>query len=78
MIRKGIFYEMEIPISEENADDMEETIVDIVAMRGQECPEIWKKVSQWLDDPTLRETLRKKIVNRGTFSSDQSSSPIKP
>ncbi len=64
MIRKGIFYEMGIPASEESAQELEEVIVDALNMKGQECSETWKKVSRWLDDPNLRETLKKKIVNR--------------
>lgn len=71
MIRKGIFLEMDIPTPEENAKKLEEIIAGIVGMRGQECPEIWKRVSQWLDDPNLRETLRRKIVNSLTSPSPQ-------
>jgi hypothetical protein len=78
MIRKGIFYDMGIPVSEENAKELETIITDVVKMRGQECSEIWKKVSRWLDDPTLRETLRKKIVNNSPTTPRQFASTAKP
>ena len=77
MIQKGIFLEMGIPTPEENAKKLEEIVAGIVGMRGQECPEIWKKVSQWLDDPNRRETLRRKIVNSLSSPSPQPSHTVK-
>ena len=78
MIRKGIFYEMDIPASEEDAEELEAIIVDIVGMKGQECPEIWKKVSCWLDKPNLRETLRKRIVGQSSSPPLQTTSVVRP
>ncbi|MDP2720652.1 MAG: hypothetical protein Q8O75_01800 [bacterium] len=61
MVRKGIFYDMGIPVSEDDADSVEGKIAGIVGMRGRECHEIWKKVSEWLEDPKLKEDLKNKL-----------------
>ena len=62
MIRKGIFFDMGVPASEENAEELSEKIAGIVGMSGRDCSKIWAKVSKWLEDPNLRETLRKKLL----------------
>lgn len=62
MIRKGIFYDMGIPASEENADKLEEEVAIIVAMKGHDCARVWAKVSQWLEDPKRKEILRSRLL----------------
>ena len=52
---------MGIPVSEDDADNVEEKIAAIVGMRGRECHEVWKKVSEWLEDPKLKEDLKNKL-----------------
>jgi len=61
MIRKGIFYEMGIPASEDNADELEERISGIVGMKDADCSTTWAKVREWLENPQLKETLREKL-----------------
>ena len=61
MIRKGIFYEMGIPASEDNADELEERISGIVGMKNADCATTWAKVREWLENPQLKETLREKL-----------------
>jgi len=62
MIRRGIFFEMGIPASEENANDLEKKIATIVGKSGQECQEVWGEVSKWLDDKSLRQTLKQRLL----------------
>jgi len=62
MIRKGIFYDLGIPTSEGRAEELERKIKTIVGMDGHNCHEVWTKVNQWLEDPKLRESLRKKLT----------------
>jgi len=62
MIHKGIFYDLGIPASEENANYLEKKIINIVGMNGHECSEIWSKVSECLDNPVLKERLRSKLA----------------
>lgn len=61
MIRKGIFYEMGIPASEDNADELEARISGIVGMKDADCSTTWAKVREWLENPQLKETLREKL-----------------
>ena len=61
MIRKGIFYEMGIPASEETADELEERISGIVGMKDADCSATWAKVKEWLENPKLRKVLREKL-----------------
>ena len=61
MINKGIFTEMGIIASEENADELEEKIAKIVGLSGHDCSKVWVEVSKWLDNPQLRENLKLKL-----------------
>lgn len=70
MINKGIFNDLGIIASEENADDLGEKIAKIVGLSGSDCSKVWEEVSRWLDNPSLRNTLRKKLA-----SEDQSTAP---
>lgn len=62
MIRRGILYEMGIPASEDNAEELEEKISSIVGLKGEDCSKVWSKVSEWLEDPKLKRTLREKLA----------------
>lgn len=61
MINKGIFNDLGIIASEENADDLEEKIAGIVGLSGSDCSKVWEEVSRWLDNPKLRENLKSKL-----------------
>ena len=62
MIRKGIFFELGVSASEENAEDLENKIASIVDLPGHKCDEVWAKVSIWLEDARLKETLKQKLL----------------
>ena len=62
MIRKGIFFELGISASEENADDLESKIANIVGLSGHRCDEVWTEVSAWLENKRLKETLKQKLL----------------
>ena len=61
MINKGIFNDLGIIASEENADYLEEKIAKIVGLSGSDCSKVWEEVSRWLDNPKLRENLKLKL-----------------
>ena len=63
MIRKGIFFELGIPASEENAEELAKKIADIVGMGGHNCSEIWARVNHWLETPKLKEEFRRKLLS---------------
>lgn len=61
MINKGIFNDLGITASEENADELEEKIARIVGLSGHDCSKVWEEVSRWLDNPKLKENLKSKL-----------------
>jgi hypothetical protein len=61
MIRKGIFYELGIPASEENAKELEEKITRIVGMEGADCAKTWLEVRTWLENGKLRNSLKTQL-----------------
>lgn len=61
MIRRGIFFELGVSASEENADDLEKRISKIVGMPNHSCDEVWAEVSKWLENQKLRSLLKEKL-----------------
>jgi len=63
MINKGIFTEMGITATEENADALEEKIAKIVGLSGRDCSKVWEEVNRWLENPKLRKDLKSKLTS---------------
>ena len=62
MIQRGIFFELGVPVSEEDTDEMKEKIAHIVGMDNRDCSEIWAEVRKWLEDPKLKEKFQNKLL----------------
>lgn len=62
MIRRGIFFELGVAASEENACNLETKISDIVGMSGHDCDKVWIEVCHWLEDPRLKNKLKDGLV----------------
>lgn len=62
MIRRGIFFELGIPASEENAEELEMKISNIVGMNGHDCDKVWPEVRRWLEDPKLKNKLKEGLL----------------
>ncbi|MCU0852339.1 MAG: hypothetical protein MUC90_03660 [Thermoplasmata archaeon] len=55
--KKGYFDALGVEVTKENAKEIEREIARIVGVKDGHCPEIWKEMKAWLEDPKKKAKL---------------------